>query len=69
MSQGTEVGFGSSRSAIRQLRWKISLSRETGPDDSRGQSATFIVFQTPEEGIGIPVDLTGFSAGFDALPR
>lgn len=33
-----------------------------------GKSATFIVFQTPEEGIGIPVDLTGFAEGFDALP-
>ena len=33
-----------------------------------GEAATFIVFQTPEEGIGIPVDLAGFSAGFDALP-
>ena len=33
-----------------------------------GKSATFIVFQTPEEGIGIPVDLSGFSEGFEALP-
>jgi invasion protein IalB len=33
-----------------------------------GKDATFIVFQTPEEGIGIPVDLEGFSEGFDALP-
>lgn len=33
-----------------------------------GQAATFIVFQTPEEGIGIPVSLNGFAAGFDALP-
>ncbi len=33
-----------------------------------GGAATFIVFQTPEEGIGIPVDLTGFSDGFAALP-
>lgn len=33
-----------------------------------GKSATFIVFQTPEEGIGIPVDLTGFTDGFTALP-
>ncbi|TWG89646.1 invasion protein IalB [Mesorhizobium sp. J18] len=33
-----------------------------------GESATFIVFQTPEEGIGIPVDLNGFGEGFDALP-
>lgn len=33
-----------------------------------GQTATFIVFQTPEEGIGIPVALNGFAPGFDALP-
>lgn len=33
-----------------------------------GGSATFIVFQTPEEGIGIPVDLKGFAEGYDALP-
>lgn len=33
-----------------------------------GQSATFIIFETPEEGIGIPVDLTGFKEGFDKLP-
>ena len=35
---------------------------------STGKSATFIVFQTPEEGIGIPVDLNGFGEGFKALP-
>jgi invasion protein IalB len=33
-----------------------------------GKSATFIVFQTPEEGIGIPVDLNGFAEGYDAIP-
>ncbi len=33
-----------------------------------GIQATFIIFQTPEEGIGIPISLNGFSAGFDALP-
>ena len=27
-----------------------------------GKTATFIVFQTPEEGIGIPVSLNGFGA-------
>jgi|SRR5690554_6380939 len=32
-----------------------------------GKSATFIVFQTPEEGIGIPVALDGFAEGFAAL--
>ncbi len=35
---------------------------------SSGQSATFIIFQTPEEGIGVPVSLNGFKPGFDALP-
>ena len=34
-----------------------------------GSSATFVVFQTPEEGIGIPVDLDGFEAAFNALPK
>ena len=33
-----------------------------------GKQATFIVFQTPEEGIGIPIALKGFSEGFDKLP-
>lgn len=33
-----------------------------------GSQATFIIFQTPEEGIGIPISLNGFSSGFDALP-
>ena len=33
-----------------------------------GEYATFIIFQTPEEGIGIPISLTGFGPGYDALP-
>jgi invasion protein IalB len=33
-----------------------------------GQSATFIIFQTPEEGIGFPIALKGFGEGFDKLP-
>ncbi|MBS7695763.1 MAG: invasion associated locus B family protein [Chelatococcus sp.] len=33
-----------------------------------GKAATFIVFQTPEEGIGIPVSLTGFDKGLESLP-
>jgi invasion protein IalB len=32
-----------------------------------GQSATFIIFQTPEEGIGIPMSLKGFGEGYDKL--
>jgi invasion protein IalB len=33
-----------------------------------GKNATFILFQTPEEGIGIPIALNGFGDGFDKLP-
>ena len=33
-----------------------------------GQAATFIIFQTPEEGIGFPMSLRGFGEGFDKLP-
>ena len=32
-----------------------------------GKTATFVIFQTPEEGIGIPFTLTGFREGFDKL--
>lgn len=33
-----------------------------------GTNATFIIFASPEEGIGIPVDLNGFKDGFAKLP-
>ena len=33
-----------------------------------GKTATFIVFETPEQGIGIPLTLNGFKDGFDKLP-
>ena len=32
-----------------------------------GQNAIFIIFQTPEEGIGVPIDLTGFGDGLAQL--
>lgn len=32
-----------------------------------GSQATFIIFQTPEEGVGIPVSMKGFGPGFDTL--
>lgn len=34
---------------------------------STGQTAWFVIFQTPDEGIGIPIELAGFSDGFSAL--
>ncbi len=33
-----------------------------------GTTATFVIFQTPEEGIGFPMSLNGFAEGYDKLP-
>ncbi|HEY2136337.1 MAG TPA: invasion associated locus B family protein, partial [Xanthobacteraceae bacterium] len=33
-----------------------------------GTTATFFIFQTPEEGIGFPLSLNGFGDGYDKLP-
>lgn len=33
-----------------------------------GTTATFIIFLTPEEGIGFPMSLKGFGDGYDKLP-
>lgn len=33
-----------------------------------GQSATFVIFETPEEGIGVPAPLAGFKESFEKLP-
>jgi invasion protein IalB len=33
-----------------------------------GQTATFFIFQTPEEGIGFPLSLKGFGEAYDKLP-
>ena len=33
-----------------------------------GKNAVFIIFQTPEEGIGIPLALNGFKEAFEELP-
>jgi invasion protein IalB len=33
-----------------------------------GKAATFIIFQTPEEGIGIPLALAGFKDALEQLP-
>ena len=33
-----------------------------------GKTSTFIIFQTPEEGIGFPISLKGLGEGFDKLP-
>jgi len=33
-----------------------------------GSQVTFVLFETPEEGVGVPTPLAGFKDGFEALP-
>jgi len=47
---------------------EVILEKQLLDTFKTGKSAVFIVFQAPEEGIGIPVDLSGFSEAFAALP-
>jgi invasion protein IalB len=47
---------------------EVDMDEELIDQMKTGQKATFIIFQTPEEGIGIPLALAGFKEGFDALP-
>jgi len=52
---------------------KVNLAEVVLDDEllkqlSEGQNAIFVVFKTPEEGIGIPVSLNGFGDGFAQLP-
>jgi len=47
---------------------EVIMSDELLQQMRTGQSATFIIFQTPEEGIGIPLALKGFDEGYDKLP-
>jgi len=49
---------------ITEVILKDELIREL----RTGQTATFTIFQTPEEGIGFPMSLKGFAEGFDKLP-
>ena len=47
---------------------EVELDEEIISVLSEGTDAIFVVFKTPEEGIGIPVSLDGFKEGFDQLP-
>jgi invasion protein IalB len=65
---GTDVGN------VKFLKcWKfgclaeIIVSEELVTKFSTGQTASFIVFQTPDSGIGFPAPLAGFSDGLKGL--
>ncbi len=53
--------------------WSIGCVAEVVVDDTlmakmiQGGRASFIIFQTPEYGIGVPISLAGFSDGLKSL--
>jgi len=49
---------------IAEVVMQDKLIQELGS----GKTATFIIFETPEQGIGIPLTLAGFKDGFAKLP-
>ncbi|AVX05289.1 invasion associated locus B family protein [Maritalea myrionectae] len=47
---------------------EVVLTPDLIAELSSADTALFVVFKTPEEGIGIPVSMNGFSDGYNALP-
>lgn len=47
---------------------EVIMPKELIDKMSNGKTATFIIFETPEVGIGIPISLDGFAEGFEAIP-
>lgn len=47
---------------------EVLLEDDLRTQMSDGTMATFVIFLTPEEAIGVPVSLNGFEEGFAALP-
>nr|WP_244669081.1 invasion associated locus B family protein [Rhodobium orientis] len=47
---------------------EVTLNEDLLKKLETGTIATFIIFETIEEGIGIPISLAGFKEGYDALP-
>lgn len=46
---------------------EVRLEDDLAGKLSGGGNATFIIFETPEQGIGIPINLTGFAEGLAKL--
>lgn len=47
----------------------ISMDEKLISQLRAGKQALFLLYQTPEEGIGVPLSLSGFSAGFERLDK
>lgn len=47
---------------------EVPLDKKVMGSFRKGNKATFVIFESPEKGIGLPVSLKGFTAGYDDLP-
>jgi invasion protein IalB len=66
---GTDVGrVGFVRCLPNGCVADVEMDEKLAGQLKGGKDAVFIIFQTPEEGIGIPVSLNGFAQGYDKLP-
>jgi len=66
---GLKVGrAGFVRCTLRGCYAEVVLDDTLVGKLRNGKTATFFIFQTPEEGIGFPMSLKGFGEGFDKLP-
>ena len=66
--RGIDAHSGKQAIVRSMCRLCEELKSEVIGEMRNGHNATFIIFQTPEEGIGIPLALDGFGQGYDALP-
>lgn len=65
----TDVGrAGFVRCTLRGCYAEIVMDDNLVKQLRSGKTATFFIFQTPEEGIGFPMSLKGFGEGYDKLP-
>lgn len=46
---------------------QVVLNEQLLDTMKNGKSATFVVFKTPEEGIGVPIELGNFAKAYEAL--
>jgi invasion protein IalB len=65
----TDVGrAGFVRCTLRGCYAEVVMDDNLVKQLRNGKTATFFIFQTPEEGIGFPMSLKGFGEGYDKLP-
>ena len=60
------VGFV--RCRARGCYAEVILQDDLVNQMTTGAKALFIIYDSPDDGIGIPISLKGFKEGFDALP-